>query len=259
MAASSVSQLQRQITCVSRRLFVQALLDTLLWFWAGALILAACWCLFEPHLVTDAPLWLRWAVAGGLIGGGPIAGILFVILGRPTVLDTALSLDERFGLKERITTSVSLTAAERESSAGAALLADVETHIAKLDIRSRYPFTLRWTVALLPVSGGLLTLAPPLYHPQPGQATPADDQSQPLANAAQVEQKMKKLEKKPREQKKAERATPEQIQQFEDDMDKLTVRPRNNRKEAQDVVKEATALEEKMMNHQRGLVDKNQA
>src|SRR5207244_6136580 len=125
--------------------------------------------------------------------------------------------------------------------AGAALLADTEAHIAKLDVRSRYPFTLRWTAALLPVSGALLALAALLYDPQPGQATPAKDLDQPLANAAKVEQKMKKLEKKPREQKKAERATPEQIQQFEDEMDKLTVRPRNNRKQAQDIVKDETA------------------
>src|SRR5205807_904913 len=83
------------------------------------------------------------------------------------------------------------------------LLADTEAHIAKLDIRSRYPFTLRWTAALLPVSGTLLALAALLYHPQRGQATPAKDLDQPLANAAKVEQKMKKLEKKPREQKKA--------------------------------------------------------
>lgn len=257
MADSTPSHLHRQITRVSRRMFVQSLLDALIGCWVGALLLAAVWCLAEPHLLA-APPWLRWAVAGGLAGGATVLAIVRAVLRRPKAMDAALSLDAKFGLKERITTSIGLTAAERESSAGVALLADVEQHVAKLEVGARYPFALRWTAALLPVCGGLLAVAALLYHPTTGQATPVDDLSQPLANAAQVEKEMKKLEKKPRDQKKAEKGTPEAIQQFEDDMDKLTVKPRENRKQAQDLVKDATALEEKMMAHQRGLMERKE-
>jgi hypothetical protein len=259
MAAATPSHLQRQIARVSRRLFVQSLLDSLIACWAIALLLAAAWCVAEPHVAVGSPPWLRWAMAGGLAGIATLLAIILAVVRRPSSLDAALSLDEKFGLKERITTSVSLTEAEKGSPAAMALLADAEQHVAKLEVPTGYPFALRWTAALLPVSAALLALAALLYHPNTGQATPPNPLDQPLANAAAVEKQMKKLEKKPREQKKGEKATPEAIQQFEDEMDKLTVRPRDNRKQAQELAKDATALEEKMMNFQRGLMERKDA
>jgi hypothetical protein len=259
MAASTPSYLHRQLVRVTRRLFVQSLLDALIWCWAGALLLGAAWCVVEPHVAAGSAAWLRWVIAGGLAGIASVLAIVLAVMRRPSTQDAALSLDERFGLKERITTSVSLTAAERESAAGVALLADAEHHVAKLEVRAGYPFALRWTAALLPVSASLLALAALLYHPNTGQATTPDPLDQPLANAAQVEQQMKKLEKKPREQEKGEKATPEALQQFEEAMDKLTVRPRDNRKQAQDLVKDATALEDKMMQHRGGLMERKEA
>jgi hypothetical protein len=259
MAASTPSLVNRQINRVSRRLFVQSLLDALVWCWAGALLLAAGWCIAEPQFLGAAPVWLRWTVTGGLTGLASVLAVIFTVWGRPTTLDAALSLDQRFGLQERITTSVCLTAAESESSAGMALMADVEGHVAKLEVKRAYPFALRWTALLVPLCGGILALAALLYHPNTGQATPPDSLDQPLANAAQVEKEMKKLEKMPREQKKGEKARPEAIEQFDDEMAKLTVRPRENRKHAQDLAKDATALEEKMMGHQRGLMERKEA
>src|SRR5262249_61975449 len=97
----------------------------------------------ERHVAAGAPPWLRWAAAGGLTGIATILAVILAVLRRPTAVAAALSLDAKFGLKERITTSLGLTAAERESSAGVALLADVEEHIGKLEVGSRYPFALR--------------------------------------------------------------------------------------------------------------------
>jgi hypothetical protein len=170
-----------------------------------------------------------------------------------------MSLDERFGLKERITTSIGLSEAERGGPAGLALLADVEERIAKLEVRGGYPFALQSTALLVPVCGGLLAVAALLYRVETSKATPPDSTDKPIANAAQIEKELKKLEKKPREQKKGEKASPEALQQFEDEMDKLTVRPRDNRKQAQELIKDATALEDKMMGHQRGLMEKREA
>jgi hypothetical protein len=260
MADSSPSHLERQLRSVRRRLFVQSLLNALVWCWTGALLLAAVWFVAEPRMLAAPPEWLRWVVLGGFLCGGAILAVLLTMLRRPTPLAAALSLDAKFGLKERVTTSIGLTSAERESAAGEALLADVDQRIAALDIGSRFPVALRWTAALVPVCAILLAVAAFLYQPNKTQARSAEDElSQPLANAEQVEQKLKKLEKKAGDRKKGDASKPEKIQQFEDEMEKLTVKPRENRKQAQDLIKDATALEEKMMNHQRGLVDRNQA
>ena len=58
--------LERQLARVSRRLFFQTFLDTLVWCWTGALVLGAVWFLAQPAIVSEAAPWLRWAVAGGL-------------------------------------------------------------------------------------------------------------------------------------------------------------------------------------------------
>jgi hypothetical protein len=261
MANSAPSQLQRQLTRVTRRLFVQSLMNALVWCWAGALLLGAGWWVAEPRVLAAPPEWLRWVVTGGVAAVATALGLLITIVRRPTPLVSALSMDEKFGLKERVTTSIGLSPAEKVSPAGVALLADVEKRVTELNVASRFPIAFRWTAALVPVCGLLLAAAAFLYEPNKGQATsPPDDKlDQPLANAEQVEQKMKKLEKKAGERKKGDLPAREKIQQFEEEMEKLTVKPRENRKQAQDLVKDATALEEKMLNHQRGLAERNQA
>src|SRR5262249_62326567 len=106
MATSS--HLHRQLARVSRRLFIQSLLDCLIWCWAGALVLAAGWCLAEPHAFVAAPSWLRWSVAGGLGGAATILAVAIPVWRRPPALDTALSLYTRSGFKGRLPTAVGL-------------------------------------------------------------------------------------------------------------------------------------------------------
>jgi hypothetical protein len=260
MANPIPSPLQRLFARVSRRLFLQSLVDMLVVSWAAALLLAALWCVAEPHLLSAAATWVRWMVAGGLVGIATAFAVLIALVNRPKDLAAALLLDERFGLQERVTTAVALTSGERESPAGQALLADVEKRIGSLDVPSRFPLALRWTAGLVPVCGAILAVVALLYRPNPTHATvPENSLDQPLANAATVEKAMKKLEKKPKEQKKGEPVKSEALEQFEEEMDRLTVRPRQTRKQAQDLVKDATALEEKMLKHQRSLTERRQA
>jgi hypothetical protein len=259
MVASGHPQLQRRLTQVRRRLFIQSLWDALVGCWTTALILAAGWCLAEPHVLSAAPSELRWRVAGSLFGLAIIPAALIAISRQLSELETALSLDQRFGLKERITTAVGLSDSERSTPAGIALLADVEERIAKLEVSGGYPYALRWTALLVPFCAGLLAVAAVLYHPETSKAVAPESIEQPIANAGQIEKEMKKLEKKPREQKKGEKASSEATQQFEDEMDKLTVKPRENRKQAQELIKDATALEDKMMGRQRGLMERREA
>src|SRR5437588_2023306 len=121
MALSSV---ERQLAVARRRLFLQTLLNRLVVAWTAALALAAVWFLAEPYLVEARPDWLRWAVAGGLVGLGTLAGLAWAVRARPSPLAAALSLDERFGLRERVTTALTLADRDRTSPAGQALLGD---------------------------------------------------------------------------------------------------------------------------------------
>src|SRR5260370_19411423 len=125
MAPATISVLQRQISHVRRRLFLQQLLTYLAWSWFGALAASALWFLVQPLLVPEAAPWLRWTVLGcGLVAA--TAGSVALALPRaPSAVAAALSLDERFQLRERVTTSPTLEPALLNSPAGQAPLAQL--------------------------------------------------------------------------------------------------------------------------------------
>src|SRR5262245_58347705 len=108
----ATAMVDRQVGRVRRRLFVGGLLCLLAWCWAGALALAAAWFLVQPYLLPEAPGPLRWYVVAGLLGAGTLLALALGWLRRPSPVAAALSLDERFNLKERVVTSLTLTPAE---------------------------------------------------------------------------------------------------------------------------------------------------
>src|SRR5262245_34146456 len=124
--------LRKQVSRVGRRLFLQTLLDCLAWCWIAALALSVGWFLVEPYLVASPPEWLRWTVAGSLLGVASLVGVVCAVVWAPSRLATALALDERFGLKERVTTSLTLPVHLESSPAGQALLEDATHQVGKL-------------------------------------------------------------------------------------------------------------------------------
>src|SRR5713226_1473283 len=170
MAKATLSPLHRHIAHVSRRLFLQTLLACLLWCWAGSLLLVAGWFLLQPHLFpTLSPAW-RLGVAGSLLGLGTLVAIVLGVLRAPSRVAAALLLDERFALKERVTTSLTLAPHLSASPAATALLEDVNQRIEKLDVGSRFPVKVSWLTTLCPVIAAGLAVAAFTYHPSPTQA-----------------------------------------------------------------------------------------
>jgi hypothetical protein len=68
--------LRKQVSRVGRRLFLQTLLDCLAWCWIVALALSVCWFLVQPYLVATPPEWLRWTIAGSLVGFATLVGVV---------------------------------------------------------------------------------------------------------------------------------------------------------------------------------------
>src|SRR5438128_2259486 len=109
MDASKPTVVARQISRVNRRLFVQILLVRLAWCWTAALVLSALWFLMEPFVWQSPPVWFRWTLAGGLVLLATLLAGFLAARAAPSRVVAALSLDEQFGLKERVTTSIMLT------------------------------------------------------------------------------------------------------------------------------------------------------
>ncbi|HLJ94539.1 MAG TPA: hypothetical protein VKU02_15230 [Gemmataceae bacterium] len=258
MASAKVSLLQRQITRVRRRLILQTLLNSLAWCWAAAILLSAGWFLLEPALLDGPPRWLRWTVAGGLVGGATVLGVVLGLIRGPSQLIAALSLDSAFGLKERVTTSLTLAPEQKTTSAGQALLADVDQHIRDLDVGSRFPVRLTWTAALVPACAACLALVAMFYQPIRSQARTGirNEGSQPAANAAEIDRKMQELKKTIAEKKPAEQPKSEEMERLLGELDKMASKPRDTKDQIRERVKEMTALEEQMKAREKEMAEK---
>src|SRR5947209_8492033 len=116
---------ERQVRRVRRRLFARSVLHGLVMCWSAALVLLTVWLLIAPFVIPGADPAIRWGIIGGLLGLGTVAGIVAGWTRTPTLVASALALDEQFALRERVTTLLTLTPDMASSPAGQALLEDV--------------------------------------------------------------------------------------------------------------------------------------
>src|SRR5688572_8316948 len=120
-----IAKVDRLVGRVQRRLFFHTLLAHLLWSLAAGFLVAAVWIFLLKLLFPDAETLLIWSGAASMVLGGALVAAVLSWLQRPLPIRAALSIDERCGFKERLTTLLSLSSADRQSPAGAALLADI--------------------------------------------------------------------------------------------------------------------------------------
>jgi len=248
MVGLAHSPLQRQVARAGRRLFMQTLLNYLTISCAVALGAGVTWFLIEPYLLDEPAAGLRWAVASGLLGAGVLTAIALALWKRPTPLTAALSLDERFGLKERVTTSLMLEKPQRASPAGQALLADVNERIAEIDVGSRFPIRVSWTAALVPAAALLLAVVAVFYEPTKSEANtkPTDDQVQPTINKEKLDEKLKKFAKKEKPPKPDNPAESSKLKEFDEDIDTLLSKSRDDQNQLRERIKEAGEAEDKI-------------
>jgi hypothetical protein len=261
MALVPASNLHRQIGRATRRLFLQTLLDAFVWSCATALVLGAIWFVGEPSLLEAPAWWLRWAVAGGLVGGAILVALALAFWRRPSRLTAALTLDQKFGLKERVTTSLMLEEYQRSSSAGQALLADVNQRIAEIDVGSRFPVRMSWTAVLVPSAALLLAMVAVFYEPPKGQAKLATGDNVALASAAkeEMEKKLDKLAKKDKQPKPEDPLKTAKIKELDEDIDQLLGKPRDNQDQLRERVKNSAEMEDKIKDDIKNRDDKADA
>jgi len=241
MTGFAHSPLQRQVARASRRLFLQTLVNHLAGCCAVGLGLGIGWFLIEPYLLIGSAPWLRWAVAGGLLGAGMVMALSLAIWKRPTALTAALSIDQKFGLKERVTTSLMLESPQLASPAGQALLADANQRVSEIDVGSRFPIRVNWTAALVPIAALLLAVVAVFYEvPKTEARTTHDDQlAQAPVNKEKLEENLKKFTKKEKPNNPNDPANSPKLKEYEDDIDTLLNKAREDQDQLRDRIKEA--------------------
>ena len=260
MAKTKLPLLQLQIRRAYRRLQVQSVLNALVWCWVVAILLASVWCLAEPWILDSTKHSLRWQIGAGLFIVATFTAIAIGWKRAPSLVDAALSIDERFDLRERVTTSLTLTTDQVASPAGQALLADVNQKIAALDIHSKFPLRLSGWAALVPAAALVLGLIGVFYEPAQSKASLAKEElTAPPANAKELDQKMQDLKRKKNEKNTAENPKSEDLEKLEAELDQIANKPRNTKEEVRERIKEMTSLEQQMKEKEKDMTDRSRA
>jgi hypothetical protein len=242
------SMLERQVQKVRRRMFVQNCVNSLIVAWISACAAMAGWLLLKPYMVGNSPQpWMDWAVGGTALGVFSLAAILWARRRTPAPIQAALSFDERFQLRERVTTSLTLSPEQQNSPAGQALLSDVQTRIESLDVGSRFPVKFGWKSALVPAAVAALALLAILYQPAINEAKGGSTPATPLTPevAREIEQKkLEYLEKPKNNPKREQRAKNPDIEKIEAKLQEILKKPMTTEDEVKDRLAEISAFEE---------------
>jgi rubrerythrin len=231
-----MDELRRQVRHAQRRLILQQLLSAVLWSLFIALTVAALGIAIRKiwPLPVDGELWMWSWIAGAVVVGLLTAGFL-TFLRRHRALDAAVEIDRRFGLKERVSSCLSLTDDERHSQAGQALTDDAIRRVVQVEVPNGFRIAAgRW--AWLPLAAAIVVFALTLLSDAKPDA-PAKAQAATVTAKQRVHNSTKILKKKleQRRQQAAEKGLEEAgdlFKKIERGMDDLAKKEDVNRQKA---------------------------
>ncbi|HBJ33818.1 MAG TPA: hypothetical protein DDZ51_03435, partial [Planctomycetaceae bacterium] len=209
----------------------------------------ACWSLFVAWFITATAILARavwvlpWDVATWdwmWLGGSTAVAVLFAaavaIFTAPSIAKVAGEVDSRFGLRERLSSVVSLASQDRETPMGQALVEDAMRRAEPLDVRDRFslsPTRLGWLPAL-PAAVVVLAM---FIRPAIAPDSTSDLSPEWVSQTNQVKTAAETLKRKI--QKQREQAEETGLKEAEDffkkleaDLDKLANRPSMDQKDA---------------------------
>ncbi len=154
-----MEELRRQVATARRRLVMQQFMGILPWALLIAMVVAVIGLLIPKIWIVpvDSNTWIAsW------LGGAIVAGLLFAfgwtMAVRRQAMDAAIELDRRFGLKERVSSVLSLQSDELETEAGQALLSDAVRRVESLEVRDQFGVSMN-SRALLPLVPAVIAFA----------------------------------------------------------------------------------------------------
>ena len=148
--------IRRQVAAARRRLMLQRFGRISTWLLFAMLFVAAIGAAVPKVWAISIPfeVWTAWWAGGAVVLALLIAGLV-TYLTRPSISETAIEMDRRFGLRERLSSSLALDEEASQTEMGRALLEDAQRRAEKLSISERFQ--------LEPHRRGLLPLIPVVF------------------------------------------------------------------------------------------------
>jgi hypothetical protein len=192
-----MEELQKQVRRAKRRLGTQRFVAALGWSCTVALSLAVIVILvgkFWPLGVAD------WVWPAAAVGLGTLAAAGWAVATGRGTMDAAIEIDHRFGLKERVSSTLALSEEERDSEAGQALTADAIRRVKRIDVAERMKISPGRPV-LFPLFPAVLAFMVAFLISPAAVDNPAEAMTDPAAVKKQVQVSAKKLERQLAEQR----------------------------------------------------------
>jgi hypothetical protein len=161
----AVEEIKRQVKRAQRRMVLQQFLTIVAWSLFASLLVGAIGLAIPkiwPLVGIDRQAWMWSWIAGSAAAGLAVAGIWTYVV-RRSPLEAAIEIDRRFGLKERVSSTLALAPEELSSEIGQALVQDAVRRVERIDVREQFKIVPSWrnVLPLLPaVALALLPLLP---------------------------------------------------------------------------------------------------
>lgn len=224
-----VKRAQRRLT---RQLFVNRLLMCL---FVGVAIAVVAIAVPKVVVVANLPADWHWYCLGGGLIAGLLSATLWTAISHRSELDAAIELDTRFGLRERIASTLSLPDAEVETPAGRALMSDALRSIRNVEVQQRFPLQLERRTWLPLVFATLAFVMVSLVDNQQAQSGPdpdADQRAKEQVDAATKKLRERLIERRKQAAEKGLKEAEGLFRELEKESDKLAKASDVDRKKA---------------------------
>lgn len=253
-----MDKLQQQVRKARGRLNFQTFLGVFAWSLFGWLVAAAV-ALAVPKIwalgLGDAAATYTWSIAlGGLFAGLATAGI-WTWLKRRGDLDAALELDQRFGLRERVSSTLALSPEELQTEAGQALLNDAVRRAERIDVRDRFGVQANWLwlLSLAPaIAVAVLVVVPNAVMQKKAAAAPTNVAAKTQIKTAQETLKREAAKMKKEAEERGLQDAEAMFDKLENGLDGLHEKTAGDRKKA---MVELNNLAKQLKDRQKRLQD----
>jgi len=149
-----MEKLLQQVLRARRRLVYQQFLGVVFWSLFVAIMVAAAAVAVPKIWVMEldaraSTIW-TWSWTGGAVVVGLLFALVWTWFVRRGAMDAAVEIDHRYGLKERVSSTLSLSEDELKTEAGCALTGDAIRRVQRIDVREHFRIVPRWS-AFLPI------------------------------------------------------------------------------------------------------------
>jgi hypothetical protein len=141
--------LQQFLTIVGWALFASLLVGAI------GLAIPKIWVLSG----IDREAW-KWTWIGGSIAAGLLVAGIWTYAIRRSALEAAIEIDRRFGLKERVSSTLAMEPEELNSEIGKALMQDAVRRVERIDVREQFKVAPSWRNVLPILPAIALVLLP---------------------------------------------------------------------------------------------------